>query len=67
MMEIFWTMLASQDRKRIREYIAEQNLMAAIELDEWISYSASSLTDHIKAVMAVWKEPGNWLFTRILF
>ncbi|HHZ7471463.1 TPA: type II toxin-antitoxin system RelE/ParE family toxin, partial [Escherichia coli] len=21
-MEIFWTMLASQDRKRIREYIA---------------------------------------------
>ncbi|EOW5503928.1 type II toxin-antitoxin system RelE/ParE family toxin, partial [Escherichia coli] len=25
-MEIFWTMLASQDRKRIREYIAEQNL-----------------------------------------
>ncbi|MDZ8455217.1 plasmid stabilization system family protein, partial [Salmonella enterica subsp. enterica serovar Paratyphi B] len=25
MMEIFWTMLASQDRKRIREYIAEQN------------------------------------------
>ncbi|HHU9491435.1 TPA: type II toxin-antitoxin system RelE/ParE family toxin, partial [Escherichia coli] len=25
-MEIFWTMLTSQDRKRIREYIAEQNL-----------------------------------------
>ncbi|WP_249539772.1 type II toxin-antitoxin system RelE/ParE family toxin, partial [Escherichia coli] len=41
-MEIFWTMLASQDRKRIREYIAEQNLMAAIELDERIGYSASS-------------------------
>ncbi len=38
MMEIFWTMLASQDRKRIREYIAEQNLMAAIELDERIGY-----------------------------
>ncbi|MEC9969557.1 hypothetical protein RCN80_15830 [Escherichia coli] len=30
-MEVFWTILASQDRKRIREYIAEQNLMAAIE------------------------------------
>ncbi len=44
MMEIFWTMLASQDRKRIREYIAEQNLMAAIELDERIGYSASSLS-----------------------
>ncbi|MDZ9161024.1 type II toxin-antitoxin system toxin YacB, partial [Escherichia coli] len=42
-MEIFWTMLASQDRKRIREYIAEQNLMVAIELDERIGYSASSL------------------------
>lgn len=36
-------MLASQDRKRIREYIAEQNLMAAIELDERIGYSANSL------------------------
>jgi plasmid stabilization system protein ParE len=43
MMEIFWTMLANQDRKCIREYIAEQNLMAAIELDERIGYSASSL------------------------
>lgn len=42
-MDIFWTMLASQDRKRIREYIAEQNLMAAIELDERIGCSASSL------------------------
>lgn len=31
MMEIFWTMLASQDRKRIREYIAEQNLMAGTD------------------------------------
>lgn len=38
MMEIFWTMLTSQDRKRIREYIAEQNLIAAIELDERIGY-----------------------------
>lgn len=36
-------MLASQDRKRIREYIAEQNLIAAIELDERIGYSASNL------------------------
>ncbi|WP_374760179.1 type II toxin-antitoxin system RelE/ParE family toxin [Escherichia coli] len=44
-MKIFWTMLASQDRKRIREYIAEQNLMAAIELDERIGYSASNLPE----------------------
>ncbi|MCN7410183.1 type II toxin-antitoxin system RelE/ParE family toxin [Escherichia coli] len=43
MMEIFWTILSSQDRKRIRENITEQNLMAAIELDERISYSVSSL------------------------
>ena len=45
MMEIFWTMLASQDRKRIRKYIAEQNLMAAIELDERIGYSARLLAE----------------------
>ncbi|EFA6405910.1 type II toxin-antitoxin system RelE/ParE family toxin [Escherichia coli] len=43
MMEIFWTILASQDRKCIRGYITEQNLMAAIELDERIGYSANSL------------------------
>jgi len=34
--------VASQDRKHIREYIAEQNLMAAIELDERIGYSVST-------------------------
>lgn len=45
MMEIFWSMLASQDRKRIREYIAEQNLMASIALDERISDSAGSLAE----------------------
>ena len=42
MMEIFWTMLASQDRKRIREYIAEQNLIAAIELDRVGSLAAAA-------------------------
>lgn len=68
MMEIFWTRLASQDRKRIREYIAEQNLMAAIELDERIGYSASSLAGQpYKGATVVWKEHGNWLFTPILF
>ncbi|OEC11183.1 addiction module toxin RelE, partial [Salmonella enterica subsp. enterica serovar Typhimurium] len=36
-------MLASQYRKRIREYSAEQNLIASIQLDERIGYSASSL------------------------
>ncbi len=57
-------MLASQDRKRIREYIAEQNLMAAIELDERIGYSASSLAGQ---PYKGHNGPGNWLFTRILF
>ncbi|WP_342588672.1 type II toxin-antitoxin system RelE/ParE family toxin [Escherichia coli] len=56
-MEIFWTMLARQDRKRIREYIAEQNLMAAIELDERIGYSASSLAG----------QPYKGLYTAIIY
>ena len=60
-------MLASQDRKRIREYIAEQNLMAAIELDERIGYSASSLAGQPYKGRNGRVEPGNWLFTRILF
>ncbi len=60
-------MLASRDRKRIREYIAEQNLMAAIELDERIGYSASSPPgSRIKAATVV-EGTRNWLFTRILF
>lgn len=33
-------MPASQDRKRIHEYIAEQHLMAVVALDERISNSA---------------------------
>ena len=64
MMEIFWTMLASQDRKRIREYIAEQNLMAAIELDERIGYSARSLAG--QSYKGVRLENGNFLTLREL-
>ncbi|HAK5655186.1 TPA: type II toxin-antitoxin system RelE/ParE family toxin [Salmonella enterica] len=45
MIEIFWTMLATQDRKRFREYIAEQHLMAAVALDERISDSVGSLAE----------------------
>ncbi len=63
MMEIFWTMLASQDRKRIREYIAEQNLMAAIELDERIGYSASGLAGQpYKGRNGRVEGTRNWLF-----
>ncbi|WP_312212459.1 type II toxin-antitoxin system RelE/ParE family toxin [Pseudescherichia sp.] len=44
-MEILWTQLANQDRQKIREYIAEHNLRAAIELDELIGMMATSLLD----------------------
>lgn len=44
-MEIVWTKLASEDRRKIREYIAENNLRAAIELDERIGSMAISLAD----------------------
>ncbi|HGD7566127.1 TPA: type II toxin-antitoxin system RelE/ParE family toxin [Escherichia coli] len=64
-MEIFWTMLASQDRKRIREYIAEQNLIAAIELDERIGYSASSLAG--QPYKGVSLEIGNFCTLSALF
>lgn len=45
-MEIVWTQLASEDRRKIREYIAENNLRAAIELDERIGSMANSLAEH---------------------
>ena len=61
-------MLASQDRKRIREYIAEQNLMAAIELDERIGYSASSLAGQpYKGRNGRVEGTRELVFTRILF
>lgn len=44
-MKIIWTKLASQDRHNIRVYIAENNLRAAIELDERISSMATSLAE----------------------
>lgn len=69
MMEIFWTMLASQDRKRIREYIAEQNLMAAIELDERIGYSASG-EKCISCVYCIPHRSGHkkvyWMWLKLL-
>jgi len=41
-----WTRLASQDRKAIREYIAEDNLNAALELDEQFEFKAGRLLSH---------------------
>lgn len=45
-MKIQWTRLASEDRSRIREYIAQHNLSAAIEMDNRIGESVSGLYDH---------------------
>ena len=45
-MRLVWTILASLDRKQIREYIAEDNPAAALALDELISEKGSRLVDH---------------------
>ncbi|ECH8818538.1 type II toxin-antitoxin system RelE/ParE family toxin [Salmonella enterica subsp. enterica] len=75
MMEIFWTMLASQDRKRIRGYIAEQNLMAAVAMDQRISDSAGSRAEgtrelvihpHFVLVYEVDKQGGKVYILRVL-
>lgn len=44
-------MLASQDRKHTRDYIAEQNLMAAVALDERISDSAGSRAEDTRELV----------------
>ena len=50
-------MQASQDRKRIREYIAEQNLMAAIELMNGLIITRTGCC--IKAATNVLKGAGH--------
>ena len=45
-MRLAWTRLASQDRKAIREYIAEDNPSAALELDEQFGFKARRLLSH---------------------
>ena len=45
-MRLAWTRLASQDRKAIREYIAEDNLNAALYLDEQLEFKAGQLLSH---------------------
>jgi len=44
-MKILWTQLASQDRQKIREFIAENDLRAAVDLDERISVMVNSLIE----------------------
>lgn len=45
-MRLVWTRLASQDRKAIREYIAEDNPSAALELDEQFEFKAGRLLSY---------------------
>lgn len=45
-MTLLWTRPASIDRKRIRQYIAQDNPAAALALDELFSAKARRLTDH---------------------
>jgi addiction module RelE/StbE family toxin len=40
-----WTRLASQDRAQIRDYIAQDNVAAALSLDEQISENAHRLIE----------------------
>ncbi|BDT66868.1 hypothetical protein os1_10330 [Comamonadaceae bacterium OS-1] len=45
-MKLVWTRPAHQDRKAIREYIAADNPIAAIDLDTLFSQKAAYLIDH---------------------
>lgn len=45
-MRLIWTRQASSDRKEIREYIAQENLAAALAIDELFSEKAGRLVDH---------------------
>ena len=45
-MKLVWTRPAREDRKAIREYIAADNLSAALDLDELLSEKAARLVDH---------------------
>ena len=45
-MKLVWTRTANADRKDIREYIAQNNLAAALALDELLSEKANHPVDH---------------------
>lgn len=44
-MKLLWTELARDDRRAIREYIAQDNPTAAVDLDEKLSVRAGQLTE----------------------
>jgi len=43
---LVWTRRAAQDRREIREYIAQDKPTAALALDELFAAKASGLVDH---------------------
>ena len=45
-MIVLWSATASKDREDIIEYIAVENVMAAIHMDELFEHAAMLLTDH---------------------
>ena len=45
-MRLVWTLLAREDRKAIREYIAADNPSAALNFDELLSEKAVRLADY---------------------
>lgn len=45
-MRLMWTRLANTERRAIREYIATDNPVAALALDELFSEKVSRLLDH---------------------
>ena len=45
-MRLIWTRPAWADRRAIREYLAERNLAAALEMDTLISVRTGSLLEH---------------------
>jgi toxin ParE1/3/4 len=45
-LRLVWKLLALDDRERIMEYIAQDNPIAALELDELIEQKADQLVEH---------------------
>ena len=45
-MKLFWTLEAHQDRRDVRDYIARDNPVAAVALDEMVTQKARILLTH---------------------
>ena len=59
MIRLAWRPLAYEDRAAIMEYIAQDNPVAALELDEEIEAKTNALIDHAKLY-----KPGRMKGTR---